>query len=78
MRLIATFGEVLPVLVVTFGVAALLSLLATPVVRRVAIRLGTVDRPNHRRVNASPIPRGGGVAVAFAFLTVSVVRARGQ
>jgi UDP-GlcNAc:undecaprenyl-phosphate GlcNAc-1-phosphate transferase len=72
MRLIATFGEVLPILVVTFGFAALLSLLATPVVRTVAIRLGTVDRPNHRRVNASPIPRGGGVAVAFAFLTVSV------
>ena len=72
MRLIPTLGEVLPILLVTFGVAALLSLLATPVVRRIAIRLDAIDRPNHRRVNASPVPRGGGVAVAFAFLTVVV------
>jgi UDP-GlcNAc:undecaprenyl-phosphate GlcNAc-1-phosphate transferase len=72
MRLIPTLGEVLPILVVVFGVAALLSLIATPVVRRIAIRLDAIDRPNHRRVNASPVPRGGGVAVAFAFLTVVV------
>jgi UDP-GlcNAc:undecaprenyl-phosphate GlcNAc-1-phosphate transferase len=72
MRLIPTFGEVLPLLVLTFGIAALLSLVVTPFVRRVAIRLDTIDRPNHRRVNAAPIPRGGGVAVAFAFLAVSV------
>ncbi len=72
MRLIPTLGEVLPLLVATFVVAALLSLLATPVVRRFAIRLEAVDTPNHRRVNASPIPRGGGIAVAFAFLTVAV------
>jgi UDP-GlcNAc:undecaprenyl-phosphate GlcNAc-1-phosphate transferase len=73
MRLIPTLGEVLPLLVVTFVVAALLALVATPVVRRIAIRVDAIDRPSHRRVNASPIPRGGGVAVAFAFLTVVVV-----
>ncbi len=72
MRLIPTLGAVLPLFVAAFGVAALLSLLLTPFVRRVAIRLDNIDRPDDRRVNASPIPRGGGVAVAIAFLLVAV------
>ncbi len=72
MRLISTFGEVLPVLVAAFLVAALLALVLTPLVRRMALRTGTVDEPNHRRVNAAPVPRGGGIAVAVAFLAVAV------
>jgi UDP-GlcNAc:undecaprenyl-phosphate/decaprenyl-phosphate GlcNAc-1-phosphate transferase len=72
MRLIPTLGEVLPLLAATFAVAAVIALLVTPVVRRLAIRLDTVDLPNHRRVNASPVPRGGGVAVAFAFIAVTI------
>jgi UDP-GlcNAc:undecaprenyl-phosphate GlcNAc-1-phosphate transferase len=73
MRLIATFGDILPILVAAFISSALLSLVATPIVVRVAVRIGAVDQPNHRRVNASPVPRGGGVAVAFAFLLVAGV-----
>ena len=72
MRLISTFGEVLPFLVAAFVVAALLALVLTPLVLRVAIRLDNVDRPDDRRVNVAPIPRGGGVAVALAFLLVAV------
>ena len=72
MRLISTLGEVLPSLVAAFVVAALLALVLTPLVRRVAIRLDNIDRPDGRRVNAAPIPRGGGVAVAVAFLVVAV------
>lgn len=72
MRLISTFGEVLPLLVAAFVVAALLSLVLTPLVRRVAIHFGNVDHPDARRVNERPIPRGGGIAVAVAFLAVAV------
>ncbi|MCJ7710166.1 MAG: undecaprenyl/decaprenyl-phosphate alpha-N-acetylglucosaminyl 1-phosphate transferase, partial [Chloroflexi bacterium] len=72
MRLISTFGEVLPFLVAAFVIAALLALVLTPLVLRVAIRLDNVDRPDDRRINAAPIPRGGGVAVAVAFLVVAV------
>jgi UDP-GlcNAc:undecaprenyl-phosphate GlcNAc-1-phosphate transferase len=72
VRLIATLGEVLPFLVAAFVVAALLALLLTPLIRRFAIRLDNIDRPDGRRVNAAPIPRGGGVAVAAAFLVVAV------
>jgi UDP-GlcNAc:undecaprenyl-phosphate GlcNAc-1-phosphate transferase len=39
-------------------------------VRAIALRVDAVDRPDHRRVNVVPIPRGGGVAVALAFIAV--------
>jgi UDP-GlcNAc:undecaprenyl-phosphate GlcNAc-1-phosphate transferase len=73
MKLIPTIGEVLPVIVAAFIVAALMALVLTPLVRRFAIRLDNIDQPDQRRVNAQPIPRGGGMAVALAFLTVSLV-----
>jgi UDP-GlcNAc:undecaprenyl-phosphate GlcNAc-1-phosphate transferase len=73
MRLISSFDELLPYLVVVFAAAAGLSLTLTPLVRRLAVRLDNIDRPDHRRVNRNPIPRGGGMAVAFAFLVVVVV-----
>ena len=72
MRLIASFGELLPLLVVAFASAALIALLITPLVRRLAIRLDNIDLPDHRRVNKRPIPRGGGIAVATAFIVVSI------
>lgn len=37
--------------------------LFTPLVRRGAIRLGAVDRPDARRPHLVPTPRGGGIAV---------------
>ncbi len=73
MRLISTFGTDLPIVVAAFVASSLLSLLATPLVARAAQRLGAVDQPNHRRVNAAPVPRGGGVAVALSFLLVALV-----
>ena len=72
MHLIASFDEVLPLLVAAFVSAAVIALLITPLVKRLAIRLDNVDRPDHRRVNKRPIPRGGGIAVATAFIVVAL------
>ncbi len=72
MRLIPSFGDLLPLIAAAFVVAALLALVLTPIVRLVAIRVGNIDQPEERRVNKAPIPRGGGVAVAAAFLVVAV------
>jgi UDP-GlcNAc:undecaprenyl-phosphate GlcNAc-1-phosphate transferase len=72
MRLSDDMVNLLPLILATFGVAALLSLGLTPLVRRFAIRLDNIDRPDHRRVNVAPIPRGGGMAVAAAFLVVAI------
>jgi UDP-GlcNAc:undecaprenyl-phosphate/decaprenyl-phosphate GlcNAc-1-phosphate transferase len=71
MHLAANFGDMVPFLLVAFAIAALISLLVTPVIARLARRTGAIDQPNQRRVNESPIPRGGGVAVAIAFLVVA-------
>ncbi len=73
MRLISSFGQVLPLLIGAFVAAALLALVITPLVARLAHRTGAVDQPNERRVNSSPIPRGGGIAVAASFLLVAGV-----
>ena len=71
MTFIAEVGGVLPLLVGGFIGAAIVSLLLTPVVRALVRRRGIVDAPNHRRVNTTPVPRGGGVAVVVAFLAVA-------
>jgi UDP-GlcNAc:undecaprenyl-phosphate GlcNAc-1-phosphate transferase len=55
---------------IAFVVAAAASALATPMVARLALALGVIDRPNERKVSRRPnIPLLGGVAVALGFLT---------
>jgi UDP-GlcNAc:undecaprenyl-phosphate GlcNAc-1-phosphate transferase len=71
MHLIPGFGDYVPLLLLAFTVAAVLALVLTPLARRLALRIGSVDVPNHRRVNRLPVPRGGGIAVAAAFLIVA-------
>ena len=60
-----------------FGVLMLLSLLIsaavsfgiTPIVKRMAYKVGAVDVPKDaRRMHSVPIPRLGGLAIAIAFL----------
>ncbi|HLA17515.1 MAG TPA: MraY family glycosyltransferase [Candidatus Limnocylindrales bacterium] len=72
MRFGADVADALPILVGAFVVAALVSLVLTPLVRRVAARFEVVDHPDPRRVNRRPVPRGGGIAVAAAFVPVSI------
>ena len=73
MTFIPSAASVLPFLLVLFAAAAAVSFLLTPPIRRVAIRFKAVDRPGLRRVNTRPVPRGGGVAVAAAFVIVTLV-----
>jgi UDP-GlcNAc:undecaprenyl-phosphate GlcNAc-1-phosphate transferase len=49
-------------------VSALAAWLITPVTLRLAHRLGAVDLPGPRKVNSSPIPRIGGIAVFGGFV----------
>lgn len=44
------------------------SILLTPVVKRIAFRIGAVDAPNYRKVHARIMPRLGGLAIFLAFL----------
>jgi UDP-GlcNAc:undecaprenyl-phosphate GlcNAc-1-phosphate transferase len=54
--------------VVAFVLAALTSALLTPLVRRLALRLGAVSNPGGRNVNERTVPRLGGIAIAVGFL----------
>ena len=60
--------KILPYVAVFLG-SLLLTLVLTPIVRELNRRLGMVDKPDPRRINTVPIPRGGGLAL---FLGVSV------
>lgn len=59
--------DVLPYLA-AFLAPLVVTLLATPLVREMNRRLGMVDKPDPRRINKVPIPRGGGVALVFGVL----------
>jgi UDP-GlcNAc:undecaprenyl-phosphate GlcNAc-1-phosphate transferase len=50
----------------SFVVTAAIAALLTPIVRRVAMRLGAVSNPGGRNVNARSVPRLGGIAIAVA------------
>ena len=54
--------------VAIFAGSLALSLVLTPLVTSLNRRLGMVDNPGGRRINKSPVPRGGGVAVIASFV----------
>jgi UDP-GlcNAc:undecaprenyl-phosphate/decaprenyl-phosphate GlcNAc-1-phosphate transferase len=55
-----------------FALALGIVLLLTPVVGGMARRIGAVDTPEPRRLNASPVPRLGGLALFFGILVPSL------
>ena len=73
MTFTSLLGPSIVPIVASFIAAALIALGLTPLVQRLVVRYEVVDRPEARRVNTSPIPRGGGLAVAAAFIVVAAV-----
>jgi UDP-GlcNAc:undecaprenyl-phosphate GlcNAc-1-phosphate transferase len=51
-----------------FASALVMAIGGTPLARRVALRLGVIDRPNARKVHVNPIPLLGGLAIYGAFI----------
>ncbi|MCC6422588.1 MAG: undecaprenyl/decaprenyl-phosphate alpha-N-acetylglucosaminyl 1-phosphate transferase [Phycisphaerales bacterium] len=49
------------------GVSFVLSWLLTAAMKRIAPRIGFVDKPGHRKIHVQPKPLGGGVAIFWAF-----------
>jgi Fuc2NAc and GlcNAc transferase len=56
-----------------FAAAGAVSLVATPLVRAAARRLGLVDHPVSRSSHTIPTPRGGGIAIGIALAAVLAV-----
>lgn len=56
-------------LIFCFSVAFVISLIATPLVKNLAYKIGAVDVPeDERRIHKKPIPRLGGLAIYYGFL----------
>jgi UDP-GlcNAc:undecaprenyl-phosphate GlcNAc-1-phosphate transferase len=49
------------------GVSFILSWLFTAAMKRIAPRVGFVDKPGHRKIHVQPKPLGGGVAIFWAY-----------
>jgi len=60
---------------VVFGVAALVTFLATPVVRAISLRLGWIDPPSDRKVHPKPTPTVGGLGI-FAGVAAALAVSR--
>ena len=56
--------KLLPYLAVFIG-SLVATLVLTPIVRELNRKLGMVDKPDSRRINTVPIPRGGGLAIVL-------------
>lgn len=54
--------------VLSFVAALIMVFVMTPMVRKLAFRIGAVDVPNHRKVHSKIMPRLGGVAIYLAFV----------
>lgn len=55
-------------LYLTLVLAFIASIVLTPIVKRLAFRIGAVDRPNYRKVHARIMPRLGGLAIFGSFV----------
>ncbi len=60
------------------GVAAVVALVVTPLVRRVSVRYGLVDYPGGRKVHTEPISRLGGVAIFLGVAVAIFVQVLGE
>lgn len=54
--------------ITAFLISLIISLLFTPIIKKLAIQLGAVDMPNDRRINKLPIPTLGGIAIYLGFM----------
>mgnify|MGYP001167336322 CR=1 FL=1 len=60
-------GWMLGIAIISFISALVLALVFTPLVKKLAYKVGAIDEPNHRKVHTRTMPRLGGVAIYAAF-----------
>lgn len=61
-------GFRIPYSLILFMASASITLVLTPLIRALAVRLGALDHPGPRRVHQSPVPKLGGLAMAITVL----------
>jgi len=63
------------ILLLGFAASCVITLLATPQIKKLAFRAGAVSVPNHRSVHTKPMPLWGGLAIFIGFIVVYLVTA---
>jgi UDP-GlcNAc:undecaprenyl-phosphate GlcNAc-1-phosphate transferase len=53
--------------------ALLLALVFIPIIKKIAIKTNLTDKPNHRKVHATPVPLIGGISIAIVSLLVLLI-----
>ncbi|TYR76020.1 undecaprenyl/decaprenyl-phosphate alpha-N-acetylglucosaminyl 1-phosphate transferase [Rossellomorea vietnamensis] len=53
---------------ITLAVTFIASILLTPLIKRLAVKVGATDKPNYRKVHERVMPRLGGLAIYLSFL----------
>ncbi|WAH36452.1 MraY family glycosyltransferase [Alicyclobacillus dauci] len=59
-----------------FAVAFLIAYGLVPLIRKLAIKTGFVDRPNQRKIHTEPIPLLGGIAIYVSFIATAGILGR--
>lgn len=58
---------------VAFLAAFSVSILTTPLAKKISLKLGAIDYPKKRGLHSVPIPRMGGLSIFFGFLTAMLI-----
>ena len=58
--------------VAAFAVAAVVTLVVTPLTGKLAVRVGAIDLPRERSLHESPVPRLGGLAILTGLLAAAI------
>lgn len=59
---------------VLFVTTLVVTLLATPLAKVIATKLGAVDKPSKRRINKHTVPRMGGIAIFLSLIVAACVQ----
>ena len=57
-----------------FLIGLAVTMLATPLVKRLAVKLNAIDYPSSRRINTVPVPRMGGVAIFCGLIAALIAQ----
>ena len=55
------------------GLSLILSLLFIPIIKRIAVAINLVDKPNYRKIHTNPVPLVGGISIAISVLLVILI-----
>ncbi|NJD22511.1 MAG: hypothetical protein FIA82_07550 [Melioribacter sp.] len=56
-----------------FFLAMVLSLISTPLIIKLAVKIGAIDKPDNRKIHKTPTPRLGGVGIFASFISTLIV-----